>query len=264
MKRLIIFVLTLCVMSAAFAINGVIKGKVTDATTGKPLEFVTVSLSDGASKAINGAISDIDGEYSFAGLAAGTYEVKFTFLGYKEFSRKVEVTASSPVRGLDVKMVEDTQMLGEVEVVGQKPQMRFEIDKRVFNADQAIAAIGGSASDLLSNVPSIDVDTEGTISLRGNSSVTIWINGPRPSTASRSSLIRQPSIVPRARQASSISSSRTMPSRDIMGASKLRPTYREECGQVPTSTSRQANGAAMPTQAIATIAVPMGDIPTVK
>ena len=177
MKRLIIFVLTLCVMSAAFAINGVIKGKVTDATTGKPLEFVTVSLSDGAGKAINGAISDIDGEYSFAGLAAGTYEVKFTFLGYKEFSRKVEVTASSPVRGLDVKMVEDTQMLGEVEVVGQKPQMRFEIDKRVFNADQAIAAIGGSASDLLSNVPSIDVDTEGTISLRGNSSVTIWING---------------------------------------------------------------------------------------
>ena len=177
MKRLIIFVLTLCVMSAAFAINGVIKGKVTDATTGKPLEFVTVSLSDGAGKAINGAISDIDGEYSFAGLAAGTYEVKFTFLGYKEFSRKVEVTASSPVRGLDVKMVEDAQMLGEVEVVGQKPQMRFEIDKRVFNADQAIAAIGGSASDLLSNVPSIDVDTEGTISLRGNSSVTIWING---------------------------------------------------------------------------------------
>lgn len=177
MKRCLMLLLLMLSVVAAFAFDGNIKGKVLDAATGKPIEFVTVAVYDGNGKLIKGVMSDSEGSYSFAGLNKGTYVVKFSFLGYKEFEKEIELQSSTAVRGLDVKLVEDAQMLGEVEVVAQKPQMRFEIDKRVFNADQAIAAIGGSASDLLSNVPSIDVDTEGSISLRGNSSVTIWING---------------------------------------------------------------------------------------
>lgn len=176
-KRLFTILLSVMLGSAAFAFDGGVKGKVIDAATGQPLEFVTVSVVDASGKAVKGGISDEGGNYSFAGLAAGTYTVKFSFLGFKEFAKEITISDKSTVRNLNVKLAEDTEVLGEVEVVGQKPQMRFEIDKRVFNADQAIAAIGGSASDLLSNVPSIDVDTEGEISLRGNSSVTIWING---------------------------------------------------------------------------------------
>lgn len=176
-KRLFTILLSVMLGSAAFAFDGGVKGKVIDAATGQPLEFVTVSVVDASGKAVKGGISDEGGNYSFAGLAAGTYTVKFSFLGFKEFAKEITISDKSTVRSLNVKLAEDTEVLGEVEVVGQKPQMRFEIDKRVFNADQAIAAIGGSASDLLSNVPSIDVDTEGEISLRGNSSVTIWING---------------------------------------------------------------------------------------
>lgn len=176
-KRLFTILLSVMLGSAAFAFDGGVKGKVIDAATGQPLEFVTVSVVDASGKAVKGGISDEGGNYSFAGLAAGTYMVKFSFLGFKEFAKEITISDKSTVRSLNVKLAEDTEVLGEVEVVGQKPQMRFEIDKRVFNADQAIAAIGGSASDLLSNVPSIDVDTEGEISLRGNSSVTIWING---------------------------------------------------------------------------------------
>lgn len=74
-------------------------------------------------------------------------------------------------------LAEDANQLGEVEVVAKRPQMRFEIDRKVFDATQDIAAEGGSASDLLSNIPSVEVDNEGSVSLRGNSSVTIWING---------------------------------------------------------------------------------------
>ncbi len=77
----------------------------------------------------------------------------------------------------ELTLAEDANQLGEVEVVAKRPQMRFEIDRKVFDATQDIAAEGGSASDLLSNIPSVEVDNEGSVSLRGNSSVTIWING---------------------------------------------------------------------------------------
>ena len=61
--------------------------------------------------------------------------------------------------------------------MGQKAQMRFEIDKKVFDVDQNISSAGGSASDVLSNIPSIEVNNDGDVSLRGNSNVTVWING---------------------------------------------------------------------------------------
>ncbi len=177
MRRSLVLLLSVLVSVATLAFDGDIKGKIIDAATGEPMEFVTVSIYDGNGKHIKGVMSDSQGSYVFNGLRAGDYVVKFEFLGYKGFEKEIDLSTSSGSRVLDVKLAEDTQVLGEVEVVAQKPQMRFEIDKRVFNADQAIASIGGSASDLLSNVPSIDVDPEGTISLRGNSSVTIWING---------------------------------------------------------------------------------------
>ena len=64
-----------------------------------------------------------------------------------------------------------------MEVIGQKSQMRFEVDKKVFDVDQNISAAGGSASEALQNIPSVDVDNEGNISLRNNSNVEVWING---------------------------------------------------------------------------------------
>ena len=76
-----------------------------------------------------------------------------------------------------IPLSEDSQVLGEIQVVGQKAQMKFEIDKKVFNVDQNIASTGGSASDVLTNIPSVEGDNEGEVSLRGSSNVTVWING---------------------------------------------------------------------------------------
>ena len=68
-------------------------------------------------------------------------------------------------------------MLKEVQVTGQRSQMKLEVDRKSFSVDQVLAAAGGSASDLLENIPSVEVTTDGEISLRGNSSVEVWING---------------------------------------------------------------------------------------
>lgn len=179
MKKFITtFILAFFCVISIFATTGGVKGKVTDATSKAAIEFVNVSIYDtSGTKLVKGTISDEDGQFRFDGLKPGNYVMKVSYVGYKTFEQKLVITENQALQKMDIVLKEDTEILGEVEIVGQKSQMRFDIDKRVFNADQSIATIGGSASDLLSNIPSIDVDTEGTVSLRGNSSVTIWING---------------------------------------------------------------------------------------
>ena len=160
-------------------VAGTISGKVTDMSTGEPMEFVNVTISkkDGTELPM-GTMSEIDGSYKLTGLPVGEYDVKFSFVGYDANVVNVAIASSSENVALKpVKMKENAHMLDEIEVVGMKSQMRFDLDKRVFNVDQNIAAAGASASEILETVPSVEVDDEGSISLRGNSSVTVWING---------------------------------------------------------------------------------------
>ena len=159
--------------------DGKIKGIVMDGELGGPLEFVTVQVkAKGSDKIVQGSVTGSDGNYTIGGLKKGEYVVTFSYIGYEEVSKNISISSDNQIlsRG-ESTLAEDANQLGEVEVVAKRPQMRFEIDRKVFDATQDIAAEGGSASDLLSNIPSVEVDNEGSVSLRGNSSVTIWING---------------------------------------------------------------------------------------
>ena len=159
--------------------DGKIKGIVMDGELGGPLEFVTVQVkAKGSDKIVQGSVTGSDGNYMIGGLKKGEYVVTFSYIGYEEVSKNISISSDNQILSLgEVTLAEDANQLGEVEVVAKRPQMRFEIDRKVFDATQDIAAEGGSASDLLSNIPSVEVDNEGSVSLRGNSSVTIWING---------------------------------------------------------------------------------------
>ena len=159
-----------------------ITGRIIDAKTKQPLDFVNVALTkDGSNHVVKGAVTDEEGRFSLTGIAKGNYELRVTFIGYGALDIPVVLNAQKPSRNLgNISMTEDSKMLKEVEVTGQKSQMRFEVDKKVFDVDQNIASAGASASDALANIPSVTVDNEGNVSLRNNSSVTIWING-RPS-----------------------------------------------------------------------------------
>lgn len=159
--------------------DGKIKGIVMDGELGGPLEFVTVQVkAKGSDKIVQGSVTGSDGNYAIGGLKKGEYVVTFSYIGYEEVSKNISISSDNQILSLgELTLAEDANQLGEVEVVAKRPQMRFEIDRKVFDATQDIAAEGGSASDLLSNIPSVEVDNEGSVSLRGNSSVTIWING---------------------------------------------------------------------------------------
>lgn len=182
MKRFLLGMIALMIgitAAAAPDVPGSVKGKVIDSKSKEALEFVNVSIKKkGSDQIVKGATTDLEGNFIIGNLQPGTYVVNVSYIGYTPYEK--EFTISPNQKSVSLRMIpltEDSQMLGEVQVVGQKPQMRFDIDKKVFNVDQNIASSGGSASDVLSNIPSVDVDNEGEVSLRGNSSVTIWING---------------------------------------------------------------------------------------
>lgn len=176
MKKLILFSLFIVfTVATKAAVN--IQGRIINADTQQPIEFVTVSIyNPSTSKNIAGALTNQDGVFNIVSVANGTYELRISFVGYSPFSKEFKVNGTDMKFG-NIPLTEDSKMLKEVQVVGQGSQMRFDIDKKVFSVDQNIAAAGGSATDVLQNIPSVDVDNDGNISLRNNASVEVWING---------------------------------------------------------------------------------------
>lgn len=159
-----------------------ITGKIIDKETKEALDFVNVALyKDGSTKLLKGATTDLDGKFELNGVEKGSYELRISFVGYNSLQIPIVLTDKKPSATLqNIALQQDNKVLKEVQVTGQRSQMKFEVDKKVFNVDQNIASAGASASEALSNIPSVTVDNEGNVSLRNNSSVTIWING-RPS-----------------------------------------------------------------------------------
>ncbi len=158
--------------------NGDITGKVLNKETGEPMDFVNVQLINARTgKPLPiGTNTDENGLFSLKGVADGKYIVRISNLGSVAQEREANVAGANIDLG-NIKLAEDSKMLQEVTVEGIRSQMRFELDKKVFSVDANIAAAGQSASELLESIPSVEVDQDGEVSLRGNSSVTVWING---------------------------------------------------------------------------------------
>lgn len=157
--------------------DGMISGRVLNKTTGEPLDFATVQLFDSKGKPLPvGTETDLDGNFTLPKVKSGHYTVKVSSVGSIEQERKVDVGSANVNIG-DIQLADDTKVLQEVVVEGVRSQMRFELDKKVFQVDANIGAAGLSASELLESIPSVEVDQDGEVSLRGSSSVTVWING---------------------------------------------------------------------------------------
>ena len=158
--------------------QGTVRGKVLDRQTDEAMQFVNVAVQTTSGKIVRGAITDATGQFNIGGLADGTYQLQVTFVGYKTLNRKFTLSPQHRREHFNaLYLSEDATALKEVQVTGQRSQMKLEVDRKTFTVDQVLAAAGGSVTDLLENIPSIEVTTEGEISLRGNSSVEVWING---------------------------------------------------------------------------------------
>lgn len=178
MKRFIIFFL-LCLCGYTGWAQGTVKGKILDRQKSEPLGFVNIKVTEQSSdKFAGGGITDAGGNFNVTGLKDGKYTLSLTFMGYKDVTRQFEITPTK--RDVQFKllyMAEDAKQLNEVTVTGQRATMKLEVDRKSFDVGQLISNAGQAASDVLDNVPSIEVDNDGNVSLRGNSSVEVWING---------------------------------------------------------------------------------------
>lgn len=158
--------------------DGTVTGSVVNKANGQPIDFANVQLILASTKKATsyGTQTDLDGNFTLPNVKDGKYIVRITNLGSVSQDCPVTVAGGKVSIG-KIQLAEDTKMLDEIVVTGVKSQMHFELDRKVFNVDSNIASAGASASELLESIPSVEVDQDGEVSLRGNSSVTVWING---------------------------------------------------------------------------------------
>lgn len=173
----ILFTMLFCLIAlASSASNNLerkISGVVIDAETKEPLEFATVSILE-HDKLIDGIITNEKGEFSIA-VEQGSYLVKIEYISYKNYEIQIELKGnlSLGVIPLEVNM----ESLGEVEVIAERSTVDLKLDKKVFNVGKDLLSQNGSLVQILENVPSVAVDLDGGVSLRGNANVTVLING---------------------------------------------------------------------------------------
>lgn len=156
----------------------IITGKVLEADTNAPLEYATVSFTNKEGKIVAGGITNPQGIYNIE-LPAGVYDVKFEFISFETkvlSAQKLFKSTELPTQSLVI----DAQSLDEVIVRSETTEVQVRLDKKIYNIGEDLTTSGATVSDALSNVPSVTVDVDGAIALRGNANVRILING-RPS-----------------------------------------------------------------------------------
>ena len=152
-----------------------ITGKVIDKETRQALEYATIVVKSLDDEIITGGITDINGLFDVQ-VSRGTYNISVEFISFKTYTllnQEIKQTTDLGVISLEM----DAQALSEVEIIAEKSTVEIRLDKKIYNVGKDMTVKGGSASDVLDNVPSVTVDVEGNVSLRGNDNVKILING---------------------------------------------------------------------------------------
>lgn len=152
-----------------------LKGIIHEKEANIPLEFATIIAKPLKGKQVFGGMTNAKGKFSFE-VPKGIYKISFEFLSFKTVVIKnIEVHADLDLG--DIFLEEDSEALEEIELIAEKSTMEVKLDKKIYNVGKDMTVKGGTASDVLDNVPSVTVDAEGVVSLRGNENVRILING---------------------------------------------------------------------------------------
>lgn len=184
-KKSILFLAVLFVSTTAFSqvsfkkVN--VTGKIIDKESSLPIEFavITFSKSD-TKKVVNGGTADANGNFNIE-INSGNYDIKFEFPGYKN-QEKLNQNISADTNLGNITLESESNEIEAVVIRSEKTTVDIKLDKKVYNVGQDLMVKGGTVSDVLDNIPSVAVDVEGNISLRGNESVKVLIDG-KPSTA---------------------------------------------------------------------------------
>ncbi|MCF8304389.1 MAG: TonB-dependent receptor [Bacteroidales bacterium] len=173
--------------------TGTIEGQVFDDQTGNPLQFANIAAyRHKDSTLVTGAIADSTGKFKLKQVPFGLYYLEANFIGYKKqvideikvFPRNRNVTIDK------IYLKPSAQNLEGVDISAERNRIEYQIDKKVVNVSKDLNASGGTAVDVLENVPSIEVDIDDNVTLRGSSSFKVYIDG-KPTVLEGNDLLKQ-------------------------------------------------------------------------
>lgn len=153
-----------------------VTGKVVDAQNNSVMGYASVRLFKSDSTMANGAVTDEKGAFSVE-VPSGVYYARVEFMGYKSHLSKTIQVSNANLNLGTIKLAPAASTLDELVVQAEKSSMELSLDKKIFNVGKDLANAGGTAIDILNNVPSVSVDVEGNVSLRGSGNVRILIDG---------------------------------------------------------------------------------------
>jgi len=159
--------------------GGTLKGFVFHNKADQPLEYATISMiSRREGKTVNGTITDATGFFKIKNVDFGMYTVKVSFIGYESKNiEKVMIRPDNKIIDLGrIELEPTSEDIGEAVVVADRPTMTYKLDKKIINVSQQHTSASGTAVEILENIPSVTVDIEGNVSLRGSESFTVLID----------------------------------------------------------------------------------------
>ena len=159
---------------------GTVSGRVIDKILQQPVAYAAIvikNLEDSAT--VTGGITQDDGNFEIKKLPEGTFTFEVQFIGYKTHSQQITISKDNRKLNLGVIMLEeDVEELSGVDVVAERTTIEQKIDRKVINVGKDLTTAGATASDIMNNIPSVNVDSQtGDLTLRGNSNVRVMVDG---------------------------------------------------------------------------------------
>ena len=178
MKTALLLLLNLLFLNCVFAQTG-INGTLKDAKENTPIEYGSIGLfSPGDSSLINGAVTEPDGTFELKGIKPGDYYLSIQFMGYKNLIvAPIKVSRGNLLSLGTLFISPDEQLLEMVEISGSRFTTMHKVDRQVFESSEFLSGRGGNAIDLIRNLPSVTINAEGELSVRGSTGFVVMING---------------------------------------------------------------------------------------
>lgn len=178
MRKIIMIAMALLAVNVLMAQHYTVKGVIADAKTGEKIPLANAGLyrlSD--TMFMRGTTTDFEGNFSISDVAAGSYRLIVSVVGYEKYYQEVNIAKNTDLGAIKLKV---GITLAEVKIVAEKPVFSMDGEKNIYNTGDDPSIQTGTASDALQNAPGIEIDADGNITLRGTQSVDVWIND-RPS-----------------------------------------------------------------------------------
>ncbi|HJY11651.1 MAG TPA: TonB-dependent receptor, partial [Flavobacterium sp.] len=187
--KFFLFALLGVIATAQAQNTGTVSGKISEKSNNAPISYATVSIKDNG-KVVSGVNTDDNGDFTIKNLALKSYTIEIQYIGFRKYIGSVILSDNKKTATINVSLEEEATQLKGVNIVAERSTMEQKIDRKVITVGKDLTTAGASASDIMSNIPSVNVDQDGKLSLRGNDNVRVLIDG-RPSNIDPAQLLKQ-------------------------------------------------------------------------